>query len=593
MFLSWCIITKDDSELPLLKKAIASTLPHIDELILVANGQETMQVEEFAKTDPKIKYFYHKWNDDFADQRNFAASKVSEEADYYGWQDSDDVVTNAQMLRDIATIAKQRNFDVVFFDYWYGSKFNGEPSLETFVEQELTQKRERLIRVGKVQWKKRIHETPVPLDGEHFNYSRIPYDEQYPITWLHLGADRDMPTEKIKAKMARNRRLLELELGDERKGGGQADPRTLLYLMKIYAEDDDPQILQTCIEMGKEYLEKSGWDMERAVCCQLMSKCMGKLGLHKEANKFLHDAVKEYPYDPLLYLYLARTYFNLGDYRAMKHWMQIGMNIDIEDSNNGFQNILEMKILSSELMLEYHLTGERNIRKAYEAAKVLNQVNPSENNKFNEDYLFDQKELDVASEHAHSLMNYLIEIGRGELVTHVYESMPPEMKRLPFAIAYYNRFSPLRVWKDNEICYFANFGGEMFEKWDGDSKNTGIGGSELAVIELSEQWTKMGYKVTVYGDPKEEKEINGVLYVPYYKFNQRDKFNIFIQWRQPNLPYRISAKKFYVDFHDIFVESTINDYVEGIDKFFVKSKYHRSLGKGIKDEKWKVVSNGI
>ncbi|GIW70209.1 MAG: hypothetical protein KatS3mg101_0956 [Patescibacteria group bacterium] len=85
--------------------------------------------------------------------------------------------------------------------------------------------------------------------------------------------------------MDRNQRLLEMELKEEREKG-EADPRTLLYLMKIYAERKDENLWKECIKMGYEYLEKSGWDAERALACSLMARCMGNLGNHLEAREF-------------------------------------------------------------------------------------------------------------------------------------------------------------------------------------------------------------------------------------------------------------------------------------------------------------------
>lgn len=591
MKIALCIISEGDSKLELLKGAVKSALPAVDSVYITCNGKSNIETENWCDENG-YHFSYHEWKDDFSDQRNHNFSQVPKGYDFILWMDSDDVILRADLIPDIARIATKKDYDVIFFDYWYGAKFDGKPSLETFVEQELNQKRERLIKLGTTKWHKRVHETPVPIDGEHFKYSKIGYSKEYPIAWLHLGADRDMPQEEIDAKMARNRRLLELELNDER-AKGEADPRTLLYLMKIYAEDEDPTILKRCVEMGDEYLQKSGWDQERAVCYEIMARCMGKLGLNDDARDFLHNAVKEYPYDPLLYLYLAKSYFNLGDYRAMKHWMQLGLNMKIEDANSGFQNLLDLKITSAELMTEFYLRGEKNIRKAWESAVLLNKLNPTSNNQQNEEYLFNQKELDIACEHIHKFLQYLVDIQREDIIPAFIEELPEEIKKLPFAISYYNKFKEPKVWADNEICYFANFGGGHFEKWDGNSVNKGIGGSETAVIRLSEEWAKQGYKVFVYGDPEKECEINGVTYLPWYKFNIRDYFNIFIQWRMNNLADKVNAKKYYIDLHDIYFPETLDPKREQTDKVFVKSVYHRSLGMNMPDSKYAIISNGI
>lgn len=590
MKLACCFIVEGDSKLESLQTAVASFAPYVQSVHITANQEEHDKVSKWCDENG-YQFSYLKWNDNFAEQRNFNFAQAPKDVDYIVWADSDDVLIGGDWLLNIADISKKQGYDVVFFDYWYGAKFNGKPSVETYVENELTQKRERLINPRKISWHKRIHETPMPLDAQNFKYTQVPYSKEYPITWLHLGGDRNNEAGLMK-KMERNKRLLELELEDER-ATGEADPRTILYLMKIYAELEQADVLEKCIELGHEYLSKSGWDQERSVCLELMAKCMGKLGHHKEAKVFLLQAIDEYPYNPLLSLYLARTYFNLGDFRAMEFWMKIGMNLNLDDTNTAMSNILELKILSAELLLEFNLRGKKDIRKAYESAVTLNTVNPTENNANNVKFLKEMAELDVATEHAHKLLDWCRESKREDLIPSLITSLPEQIQQLPFIANYKNQFAVPKIWGSDEICYFANFGQTHVEKWDGNSVKKGVGGSETAVIKLAEEWVKKGWKVTVYGDPEREVTVNGVLYKPFFTFNQKDCFNIFIQWRQPILAGRVSAKKFLVDMHDVTHSSSFTGKMQTIDKIMVKSPFHRSQLEEIPDDKILVVSNGI
>ena len=591
MILSLCIITKGDSELENVKVAVGSIIDFVDHIYITTNAKKYKVTKRWCESIGKIEHSHLDWADDFSAQRNFNFSQVSSDTDYIVWMDSDDVIVHPELLSEIAGISKQSGFDTVFFDYWYGAKFNGKPSIKTFVKNEVTHYRERLIRPGSIVWKKRIHESPVPVDPQVFKYSKRVYSKEWPIVWLHLGADRRMSAESLLARMDRNRRLLEMELAEERESG-EADPRTILYLMKIYAESDDERILRKCIELGKEYLLKSGWDEERATCDLLISKCFGLLKDHDNAKKWSFKAIEEFPKSSLAYLYLARAYFNLKDFRAMKHWMGVGISLKVGEGS-GIKNILEAKALSAELMLQYYNFGERNVEKAWDSARLLNSINPTEQNQFNEDFLFNQKELDAACANTHNLFNYMRDIQREGEIPKLIEVLPREIGVLPFAVRYYNTYKNPKNWEKNEICYFANFGGEHFEKWDGNSLKGGIGGSETAVIRLSEEWTKLGYKVTVYGDPKEEVEINGVLYAPWYKFNPRDRFNIFIQWRSSNMVNRVNAKKVLIDLHDVFDGSSHKQKLNQIDKLMVKSLFHRGYAEDIPNEKVEIISNGI
>jgi tetratricopeptide (TPR) repeat protein len=591
MKIAFCIIIKDDSELGGLKRLIKSAKGAYDTVHITANNEPYTKIQKWCMKEGH-DFTFLSWNDDFSEQRNYNFSLAPKGTDYIMWADADDVIVNPHIVREVAEIAKKKGHDTIFFTYWYGSEFDGEPSMETFVQPETTHMRERLIKPGKIMWKKRIHETPVPLDGENFNQTQVKYTKKYPVAWLHLGADRDLPDELLYKRLKRNRRMLEKELEDERKIG-KPDPRSILYLMKVYAESKNKDVLEKCIELGREYMQLSGWDEERAVCCRLMSTCMGKLERHREARTFLHNAIEEYPHDALLYLHLARTYFNLKNYRAMKHWMQIGMNMDLEENSGAMNDILEMKVLGAELLLKHEYFANRDIKAAHKAAKLLNKVNPQPEHEETIETLEEQVRLDDAARNAHQYMQYLEYKRQEEYVEPFIDSLPEKLRRLPISWKYYNRYKNPRIWAKNEICYFANFGQEHFEKWDGNSLKKGLGGSETAVIRLSEEWTKMGYKVTVYGDPKEPVEINGVRYLPYYFFNQRDSFNVFIQWRNNAMAGVVDCKKFIVDLHDVTHSATFMDKVDQIDAIMVKSDYHRGLLADVPDDKFVIISNGI
>jgi hypothetical protein len=207
----------------------------------------------------------------------------------------------------------------------------------------------------------------------------------------------------------------------------------------------------------------------------------------------------------------------------------------------------------------------------------------------------DLSSLNAACRNADALAEYLDMIGETDKIPAFFESLPQGISSQPFAIKWIQQAQPPRVWGEKEICYFANWGSRHFEKWSAKSLDSGIGGSETAVIALAQEWTKLGYKVTVYGDPGADKgEIDGVSYRPWYEFNKDDKFNIFIQWRGWALADMIDAKKFFVDLHDLYAGVDIlPEKLNKINKIFVKSQYHRDLAPAIPDSKFVIVSNGV
>lgn len=584
------MITQGDAELDSLKRAIGSVEKYVQGVYITTNGKH-------AKTQKWLesKGFNHShldWDDDFAVQRNFNFDQVPEGYDYILWLDSDDVMVGAKHLEEVALISKRKEREVAFLNYWYGCKFEGVPSEDTLVDVEMDQKRERLIKPGVMKWKKRLHETPIPNEGGKYDHIVFPYGKENPIAVLHLGASSDQPIEQVRARNTRNQRILEKQLQDERDEN-TADPRTLLYLMKIYTESDLEEEWTKAIVMGAEYLTKSGWNEERAVCCILVGRCYGHLGDHDKAVRILHEALSNYPYLPTIYLRLSEAYFNKGMLQEAKHWLEVGLTVEFP-KNTSMQNILEMKHLSAAMSVKILFNYEHDTKKAFLAAQKLAEIEPSDINIDQLEYLENLSKLDDACRRTDHLTQYLEDIDETNSIVPILDVLPEAISAQPFAQRLRHKYMTPRKWGEKEICYFANFGGKAFEPWGPKSLEKGVGGSETAVIMLSKEWASKGYKVTVYGDPEHERgEHDGVTYLPWYYFNPKDHFNIVIAWRNAQLVDKIKAKKVYLDLHDIYFGGDLEDKQKNIDKIMVKSYYHKTLGKNLSDDKFLIVSNGV
>lgn len=595
MKIAFCGIVKDDSELELLQNMLSSVVPYVDSLHITANGKETTQIEAYMSSlgekypYKKVDYSYLAWNDDFSEQRNFNFSRAPKDTDFILWLDSDDLLVGGDKLRPLAEIAKTNGKDVVFLVYWYGCAFSGKPSLETFKDVDIQHYRERLIRPRTITWKGRLHETPVPVTGQRDNYTKVQYSKDVnPIAVMHTASLND-----AYSKMERNKTILESQLADE-KQKGEADPRTLLYLMKIYAEEGGEELLGKCIEMGEEYLTKSGWDEERANCCDLLSICYTKLGDIDKSILYLHKAISEYPHEPLHYIRLAMAYYNRDRHREARHWLDIAGTLDLDSRTAGITNLKEMKVLFSQLALKIKYNVDKDPEGALVFARKLVEEQDIAENRQNLLFLENLVDWKRACDDTRKLLVYLESIGETERIVQILDTLPEAIAEQPFGIQFRQKYTAPRVWKKNEVCYFANFGGPHFEKWDANSLKKGIGGSETAVIQLAKEWTKKGYKVTVYGDPAKKGEIDGVMYLPWYYFCRADKFNIFIQWRNPALGRVVKARKFFVDLHDMVAQVDYSkEVVDALDGVFFKSQYHRNLLPELAASKAFVVGNGI
>lgn len=150
-----------------------------------------------------------------------------------------------------------------------------------------------------------------------------------------------------------------------------------------------------------------------------------------------------------------------------------------------------------------------------------------------------------------------------------------------------------RTWGRREIAVYC---GRSLEKWSPKNLTRGIGGSEEAVIYLSRELTKLDWRVTVYGDPRDDAgEYDGVVYRPNQEFNPSDRFNVLVGWRNVaffDTDYR--ARRTYLWLHDVpDPKKYIRRRLANISKIMVLSHFHRSLLPRVSEEKFMITANGI
>lgn len=168
----------------------------------------------------------------------------------------------------------------------------------------------------------------------------------------------------------------------------------------------------------------------------------------------------------------------------------------------------------------------------------------------------------------------------------------PKFKTNPLVIDHYRSYVTKTTTTDKEITYYCGPGRYLNfnNTWNGTTK--GLGGSEEAVVNLSEQFVKLGYNVTVYNVCDKDTECNGVKYKQYWKWIPGDKCNTTIIWRDPSLlDIGINSSNIYLDLHDVIDKNWLTDNrMDNVTKIFCKSDFHSSL---IGETKVIVVPNGI
>jgi glycosyltransferase involved in cell wall biosynthesis len=114
-----------------------------------------------------------------------------------------------------------------------------------------------------------------------------------------------------------------------------------------------------------------------------------------------------------------------------------------------------------------------------------------------------------------------------------------------------------------------------------DPTDLKLGGSEQAVVNLSENWVKIGKSVIVYGEVP-DKIVNGVIYKPFHYFNYNKKYKNIILWRSfgiiQTIPLGLKADMILFDVHDNFRDQVLNvmkkNYTKA-NKIMLKSNYHK------------------
>jgi hypothetical protein len=145
-----------------------------------------------------------------------------------------------------------------------------------------------------------------------------------------------------------------------------------------------------------------------------------------------------------------------------------------------------------------------------------------------------------------------------------------------------------------------------------DPQDMSLGGSEQAIVNLSENWIKLGKTVIVYGNFKKELTYNGVKYDFWYNFPFNKKINILIIWRTYGINllmnFNLNANKIIIDFHDNFSytlshlnQELMFNLFNQVHKFNFKSLYHKNCFEQyvitsnyqITNNKYNIIMNGL
>jgi tetratricopeptide (TPR) repeat protein len=587
-------IIKDDSQKEQFEQSLKSFTPYFDKVYVAVTGPSGKHTEihklvkkyggysisTSPETHPQI---YHQWEEGkwefarFNEARQVVWDMVpADKYDYISWADHDDLLIGGYEVKPMLQQAKDRDTDMVFCTYWYSNIFDEQGNVK---KTAIMHERERFIRPGVAKWKSYLHEVLIPLRPMRQSQYSQSNTESRSLVWVHTAK-----LENSFNSLTRNIRILELQASEE----DYKDPRTLLYLAKTYY-DLGPNYFEKALGYLQRYIPMSGWDEEIGNAYEYVGMILSRFNKIDEAIKAYKDAIKYYPENHSPYLKIAECYIIKNELSRAKHYITMFEALPPVTSKATIASPLEVEML-------YYSVKWQEAHKEGKLEDCLNWA--KKRHELTQDNLLEDtinmKDTEMLAQGFLNLATFYIKNEMYEECKSLLNIAPKHFENENFIKHIMNQI-PGEKHSDKSIVYFASFYGPHFEKWNGDSLNVGIGGSESAVIYLSEEWVKQGYDVTVYCDTEEDKYINGVWYKKYWKINFNDEFNILITWRTPHfLDFNISARKHFVDLHDICNAADWTEArCEKVDKVFFKSRWHSTQIPQLELDKRVVISNGI
>lgn len=610
LFLS--MIVADFEPLEMVERSIDSIFNQVDGVFVTITYKEkkpvkNSQLYKLLKNKYNANISFFKWTDEFDVARNFALSQIPKGKNiFFIWQDVDDVWMQPELIRDIFYKTIANNLRAVYFPYWYQVELDENGDVRQIITE---QKRERIIiNDGSFEWVAPLHETCI--DQTQSADSKILLKE--PIV-VHLTNEK-----RFDKNIIRNMRILE-KTHIKQQG---KDPRTSMYLAKTYFDmaksffDSDKEQYRKYSLLAMEYFElylagkgqpgdkdfisPSGWAEERSTAWSYIAEIAILNGALESAEEAYKSAIDESEKFPNYYVDLATVYIKMGKWNKAKHYLTIGTNMPKADSTIiSTPRDYELRALEATTQIALH---DKDFDVAKKAAMRMVALLPD--NKDLKERVVTINSLIIfnkACQSAVFLGKYLEQIGETDKIPHLINSFSKDMQTEKFAAEMKRLFLPPRSWAQNEITIVA---GPGFEEWSPKSLKTGLGGSEEAIVYISNELTKLGWRVTVYGNPGQEAgDHNGVEYKMWYDFNPNDNFNVLVLWRGIGFAdVKPKSKLTLLWLHDVpnCVEFT-KERLDSIDQVMVLSEFHKSLlrmndngeFKVIPDSKIWVSANGI
>ena len=554
------ICRPDESEALLLDQCLESVRDYVDGVYITQAGKELNKAVSAVIAKYNGVESFWQWNNNFADARNYNFAQVAKDYDYIFWLDADDTLRGGEKLRETV----ETNAFADTFSLWYNYAFDewGNPVV--------VHHKTRIVRNdGCVSWAGALHEdfaTHRETNAQHIEGVEV----------IH-----NTTMNRIIAAKGRN-----VEVATQMVTDLPNDPRSYWNLAQSLFGAFD---YENSVKYFDEFLKLSTSDDEKYIARMRKGEALYQLGQKSAGIDELRYAIGLKPDYPDAYIRLGEYLYNDNKFADAIGILKQSLQLQPPYYKIVVFNPMDYKYTPLK-WLAYSYIGIAQPMLAYECFKMMLELTPLDTK------LAEITELmrlqAVKQEEMLTKYNEMKNMDKLEMLM-ALNALPDEFKCAPMFINLRNVNFPKTESTGKEIAFYCGF---TEREWDADTVKQGIGGSEEAIIHLSQQFSDAGYDVTVYNNcGHQEKKFGKVTYKPFYSFNYRDKHDTVIVWRTAKLlDYDINATRVFVDLHDVMPEGEFNEKrLAKVDKIFVKSQFHRELLPNVPDEKFAIISNGI
>jgi len=551
--LAWCLIVKPtDREAILLNRNLSYLNGNVDKFFITQAGESiNKKVSAVIKKYNGVESFF-KWEKDFAKARNFNFNQVTEDYEFIGWNDADDICKGADKLKTLTKTMENGKIDIAVMNYLYDFNEKKECTVKHL--------KTRVVRRGSVEWVGAVHE-----DFEQKRELESYFCKDIEI--LHL-TDEKRAGDSIK-------RNLEIALAEEKRNPN--DPRSTWLVANAYWGNG---IKDKAIEYFEKFIIESYSDEEKYIANIVLAD------LKKDELSALR-AFSIRPNYPNAYFKLAEIKYDAGKFQTAIELIEIGLQLPIPEMTIMVHNPRDYDYNPLMLMLKcYWKLGKTS--KAVEIIGEMAKMFPDDKDVQRKQKLLKEELGELLD--ADKYLKEAQKIKDKKELKKFLDKLPEKVKSHPQICYFKNQNFVKEKTSGKDLVYYCGYTTKI---WNPEIANTkGVGGSEEAVINLSKELAKYGWNVTVYNNCGKGGEWDGVKYRPFWEYNVRDNQDVTILWRSPrSVDYDLKGKV-VIDLHDVISnEEFTPERLAKIDKVFVKTEAHKILFPNV--EQQVVIPNGI